>query len=144
MRRYSVLFLLLAGCAGGPPKGLEQIETIVVVYAENRSFDHLYGLFPGAEGIANATAEQKTQLDHDGTPLPKLPPVYIGGKPSAAFPDNRRTAHDAPPVNRRLTRCCRARSTPTTRTASRSRAARTTVRAMSNVGAWAMGSTARR
>jgi phospholipase C len=105
MRRYSVLLLLLAGCAGGPPKGLEQIETIVVVYAENRSFDHLYGLFPGAEGIANATAEEKTQLDHDGTPLPKLPPVYVGGKASSAFPDNLPNGPfriDAPPVNRRL------------------------------------------
>jgi len=103
--RYAVLFLLLAGCAGGPPKGLEQIETIVVIYAENRSFDHLYGLFPGAEGIANATAEQKTQLDHDGTPLAKLPPVYVGGKPSAAFPDNLPNGPfriDQPPVSRRL------------------------------------------
>src|SRR5580765_30880 len=105
MRRYAVFFLLLAGCAGGPPKGLEQIETIVVVYAENRSFDHLYGLFPGADGIANATAEQKTQLDHDGTPLPKLPPVYVQGKPSAAFPDdlpNGPFRIDLPPVSRRL------------------------------------------
>jgi phospholipase C len=105
MRRYAVLFLLLAGCAGGPPQGLEQIETIVVVYAENRSFDHLYGLFPGAEGIANATAEEKTQLDHDGTPLPKLPPVYVQGKPSAAFPDNLPNGPfriDLPPVSRRM------------------------------------------
>ena len=105
MRRYSVLLLLLAGCASGQQKGLEQIETIVVVYAENRSFDHLFGLFPGAEGIANATAEQKTQLDHDGTPLPKLPPVYVGGKASTAFPDNLPNGPfriDQPPVSRRF------------------------------------------
>ena len=38
--------------------GLAKIETIVVIYAENRSFDHLYGLFPGANGLANATPEQ--------------------------------------------------------------------------------------
>jgi phospholipase C len=104
--RWSVIaLLLLAGCASGPQKGLETIETIVVVYAENRSFDHLYGLFPGAEGIANATAEQKTQLDHDGTPLAKLPPVYVGGKPSAAFPaglPNGPFRIDLPPVSRRL------------------------------------------
>ena len=30
---------------------LRKIETIVVIYAENRSFDNLYGLFPGANGI---------------------------------------------------------------------------------------------
>jgi phospholipase C len=32
-------------------KGLQQIKTIVVIYAENRGFDNLYGLFPGANGI---------------------------------------------------------------------------------------------
>ena len=29
---------------------LARIKTIVVIYAENRSFDHLYGFFPGADG----------------------------------------------------------------------------------------------
>ena len=70
-----------AGCATqGTGDGLAKIEHIVVIYAENRSFDNLYGLFPGAEGVAGATAEQKTQLDHDGKPLPHLPPTYEGGK----------------------------------------------------------------
>src|SRR5438477_11961317 len=63
--------------------GIEKIQYIIVIYAENRSFDHLYGLFPGADGIAQATAEQKTQLDHDGKPLPHLPATYEGGKPRA-------------------------------------------------------------
>jgi len=31
-------------------EGLGKIRTIVVIYAENRSFDHLYGFFPGANG----------------------------------------------------------------------------------------------
>ena len=35
---------------------LSNVQTIVVIYAENRSFDHLYGFFPGANGIANASA----------------------------------------------------------------------------------------
>ena len=85
------------------PAGLEQIENIVVIYAENRSFDHLYGLFPGAEGIAQATAAQKTQLDHDGTPLPNLPPVYEGGKASDEYPKglpNGPFRIDSAPVNR--------------------------------------------
>src|SRR5882672_2188707 len=60
---------LLAGCTTTASPGLEQIETIVVIYAENRSFDHLYGLCPGASGLAQANDEQKTQLDHDGRPL---------------------------------------------------------------------------
>ena len=36
-------------------RGLDAIEHVVVIYAENRSFDHLFGLFPGANGIAHAT-----------------------------------------------------------------------------------------
>ncbi len=97
---------LLAGCASSPGD-LTRIDTIVVIYAENRSFDHLYGLFPGAEGIAQATAEQKTQLDHDGKPLPYLPPVYEGGRPStrlqavAGLP-NGPFRIDLPPVSRRM------------------------------------------
>src|SRR5256885_4698156 len=100
---------LLAGCASSPQgqaaDGLARIEHVVVIYAENRSFDHLYGLFPGADGIASATPEQKSQLDHDGSPLPHLPPVYDGGKPSPKFPQglpNGPFRVDAPPVNRRM------------------------------------------
>src|SRR5882724_8829598 len=66
--------------------GLARIKTIVVIYAENRSFDHLYGFFPGANGIANATAEQKTQLDHDGSALPYLTIFGLDGKPDRRFP----------------------------------------------------------
>jgi acid phosphatase len=99
----------LAACAAPETRraaGLERIEHVVVIYAENRSFDHLYGLFPGAEGIADATAEQKTQLDHDGRPLPHLPPVYTEkGSPDPRFPTalpNGPFRIDAPPVDRRL------------------------------------------
>jgi len=97
---------LVTGCAGtssGDKRGIERIENIVVIYAENRSFDHLYGLFPGAEGIANATAEQRTQLDHDGRPLPHLPPVYAHGRADTRFPQalpNGPFRIDAPPVDR--------------------------------------------
>ena len=103
------LIALGGACAGlpaGQAQGLDRIETIVVIYAENRSFDHLYGLFPGAEGIAQATAEQKTQLDHDGAPLPRLPPVYGQEKPDPRLAvvgtlPNGPFRIDAPPVNRR-------------------------------------------
>src|SRR5690242_268449 len=100
---------MLAGCAAqpaGPRAGLEKIQHIVVIYAENRSFDHLYGLFPGAEGIASATAGQYTQLDHDGQPLPHLPPVWTAdGKPDPRFPSalpNRPFRIDAPPISQTL------------------------------------------
>jgi len=98
--------LLASGCATrSSGDGLATIEHIVVIYAENRSFDHLYGLFPGAEGIAQATAEQKTQLDHDAKPLPHLPPVYEHGHASKRFPEKLANAPfriDAPPVNGRM------------------------------------------
>ncbi|HSU62330.1 MAG TPA: alkaline phosphatase family protein, partial [Burkholderiales bacterium] len=101
----AVVFVVLAGCAAAPSGGLERIETIVVVYAENRSFDHLYGLFPGANGIADATEEQKTQLDLDGSVLPHLPPVFTPqGKPDERYPEqlpNGPFRIDAPPFNRR-------------------------------------------
>src|SRR6266513_1259615 len=101
----AVVFLVLGGCPAAPSGGLERIETIVVIYAENRSFDHLYGLFPGANGIADATDEQKTQLDLDGTALPYLPPVFTPeGKPDERFPQklsNGPFRIDAPPLNRR-------------------------------------------
>jgi len=56
--------------------GLKRIEHIVVIYAENRSFDNLYGLFPGANGIARAAPSASIQTDHDGRPLPHLPKVW--------------------------------------------------------------------
>ncbi|HXT79212.1 MAG TPA: alkaline phosphatase family protein, partial [Acetobacteraceae bacterium] len=55
---------------------LNEISTVVVIYAENRSFDNLYGSFPGANGLSEAT--NTTQLDRDGTPLKELPPVWNG------------------------------------------------------------------
>src|SRR5437868_2277515 len=64
---------------------LAKIETVVVIYAENRSFDHLYGRFPDANGLDQATQEQKTQLDHDGTPLRQLT-VFNDGKVDVRFP----------------------------------------------------------
>jgi phospholipase C len=99
--------LFLAACAAPTQRSasLDRIDTIVVIYAENHSFDNLYGLFPGADGIANATAEQKTQIGHDGTPLAHLPPVYTNGKPDPKYPQslpNGPFRIDAPPVNARL------------------------------------------
>src|ERR687887_2784352 len=81
----ALAFLGAASCATPERGALARIQTIVVIYAENRSFDHLYGLFPGADGIAQASAQQKTQLDHDGRPLPHLPPVWEGDKPNPHF-----------------------------------------------------------
>ncbi len=64
-------------CAQESPKavpGLDKINHIVVIYLENRSFDNLYGLFPGANGVANAGDAAK-QVDRQGKPYDKLPPA---------------------------------------------------------------------
>jgi acid phosphatase len=105
--------LLLLSCTSAPRSppasqqpnaALGRIQHLVVIYAENHSFDNLYGLFPGAEGITQATAEQKTQLDHDGTPLQELVVFNHDGQPDARFPrmPNGPFQINAPPVNKRL------------------------------------------
>ena len=143
--RVAFTLLVLSGCAGAPSSaGLEQIDTIVVIYAENRSFDHLYGLFPGAEGIAQASVEQKTQLDHDGTPLPHLPPVYDPqGKPDPRFPTqglpNGPFRIDAPPVNRSFDEVLPDPSHTFSRHQEQINGGRNNMFvAMTNVGAWTM------
>src|SRR5205823_1694472 len=50
-------------------KGINKVDHVIVIYMENHSFDNLYGSFPGANGIANATRLQYTQID-TGTGLP--------------------------------------------------------------------------
>ncbi len=56
----------------------DDIHTVVVIYAENRSFDNLYGTFPGANGLANASKAATLQLDRDGKPMRGLPAVWGG------------------------------------------------------------------
>ncbi|MCP8940905.1 acid phosphatase [Alsobacter sp. SYSU M60028] len=93
---------LAAGCAAGvalatiwggagaraqmaAPAGLNQIETIVVLYMENRSFDHLFGNFPGANGLSNA-GDAAIQVDADGKPYAALPdPLDLRKKPPARY-----------------------------------------------------------
>ncbi len=78
--------LLLAACASSPPRGsdaaVNRIETVVVIYAENRAFDNLYGLFPGANGVPgvnpSSTRGAAPQKDFDGSVLPVLPPAWGG------------------------------------------------------------------
>jgi len=74
---------ILASASGA----LDKIKNVVVIYMENRSFNHLYGLFPGANGIANALANPSTyqQLDRDGIAvLPNLPAVWSANSAQAS------------------------------------------------------------
>jgi len=61
---------------------LQNIKNVVVIYAENRGFDNLYGLFPGANGVPGvnpkSAGKAEPQKDFDGTTLPSLPPTWGG------------------------------------------------------------------
>jgi acid phosphatase len=98
-------FAILVGCAGesgiptsrtsnGLPNGTaksddadaatralrSRVDTIVVIYAENRAFDSLYGNFPGAHGLSEV-------IDRDGRPLPAyVPQVDRNGSVLATLP----------------------------------------------------------
>lgn len=66
---------------------LDKIATIVVIYAENRAFDNLFGKFPGANGLDNAMKSGTyKQIDLDGSVLPALPSVWGGLTGSGVAP----------------------------------------------------------
>jgi acid phosphatase len=108
----SAVVLFLAGCAAPPhgPAGtsgnLARIEHIVVIFAENRSFDNLYGRYPGANGLDNASPSSWTQTDRNGAALATLPPVWKSRTAAdPAYPNNLPNQPfriDAPPINQPL------------------------------------------
>jgi acid phosphatase len=87
----------IAGCAGmsAPrPHSLNSlVDTIVVIYAENRSFDNLFGRFPGARGIdevlhkdGTPTLDYVPQRDRDGSLLRELPRTWGGATAAGVTP----------------------------------------------------------
>jgi len=64
--------------AGPPPKTAGKIQHVIVIMQENRSFDHYFGMFPGADGFT---------LDSDGNPTDSNPDPALGGKQVKAFHD---------------------------------------------------------
>jgi phospholipase C len=74
----SCLIFSNTGRGQSAPRGIGAIETVLVIYAENRSFDNLYGLFPGANGLENVGPEMALQRDRDGSVLKELPQVWGG------------------------------------------------------------------
>ena len=70
-----------------------KVSNVVVIYAENRAFDDLYGNFPGAEGLAQVVDRDGRPLpayypqrDRDGTVLPTLPQTWGGVTASGYTP----------------------------------------------------------
>jgi acid phosphatase len=71
---------------GGTVALAAAIQNIVIIYAENRTFDNMFGNFPGAHGLGEVldaqghpTAAYVPQKDRDGTTvLAKLPKTWGG------------------------------------------------------------------
>ena len=86
--------LALSGCGGSDDDApvdtttalQTKVQNIVVIYAENRSFDNLFGNFPGANGLSavvdasgKPTSAYVPQKDRDGaTVLTTLPQTWGG------------------------------------------------------------------
>ncbi len=85
----AVLGGLLLACAriGDDRVGTRvPIDHIVVLFLENRSFDHLFGTYPGAEGLASYRGQQ---TDKNAVTYARLPaPLGRDGKPDPRFPDD--------------------------------------------------------
>ncbi|MDF2640062.1 MAG: acid phosphatase [Novosphingobium lindaniclasticum] len=61
----------------------EAIETVVVIFAENRSFNNLFADFPGLEQpLAQVPPERTRQRDRDGKVMERLPKIWEGLVPS--------------------------------------------------------------
>jgi acid phosphatase len=78
-------------CTPGPLQ--TDVQNIVFIYAENRSFDGLFGKFPGAHGLnevvdasGNPTAGYNAQKDRDGTTVLANLPQTWGGATVASNP----------------------------------------------------------
>ena len=85
--RKTLFFIFLAiatpTLAASPPErrpGLDRIGHIIVLFLENRSFDHLYGMFPGADGVDDA-GFAAIQVSAAGLQFQRLPAVIINRSP---------------------------------------------------------------
>ena len=66
------------------------IETVVVIYAENRSFNNLFADFPGLSQPLSAVPPARTlQRDRDGRLLHKLPKIWDGLVPDKQVVEHR-------------------------------------------------------
>jgi phospholipase C len=81
---------LVAACATVPPSQgpsspatIAKINHVIVIYLENRSYDNLYGEFPGADGIVGLAPARYRQIDSTGAPYSVLPQA-----PDANLPTN--------------------------------------------------------
>ena len=99
--------LTMGGCASGEPRAhvdaatpltpgatdvllRQHIHNVVVLYAENRSFNNMFVDFPGlAQPLAQVPVAATRQRDRDGSVLTTLPPVWGGMVPQSQVVDHR-------------------------------------------------------
>lgn len=73
----------------------DAIDTVVIIYAENRSFNNLFGDFPGVEQPLSAVPpERYLQRDRDGGVLKQLPPIWEGLVPHRQVVEHREYLSD--------------------------------------------------
>ncbi|MEA2786454.1 MAG: hypothetical protein QOF71_2558 [Candidatus Eremiobacteraeota bacterium] len=101
----ALLCAVAAGCGGGGSGGAtpaapgqtpaatpgptlqSAIKNVIVIYQENWSFDSLYGRFPGANGLNNASTANYGQIDKtSGAAITTLPQPLNNGVPDPNFP----------------------------------------------------------
>src|SRR3546814_4179595 len=60
------------------------------IYAENRSFNNLFGDFPGVEQpLSGVAPDRSLQRDRDGSVLERLPPIWEGLVPHRQVVEHR-------------------------------------------------------
>ena len=76
------VLLVAAAVPGFSQSALDKLRAgvkhIIIIYQENWSFDALYGRFPGANGISNASPEALAQRDRSGAALTAAPAPMNG------------------------------------------------------------------
>lgn len=67
-----------------------KIDTVVVIYAENRSFNNLFADFPGLQHPLSAVPRERfLQRDRDGSVLERLPKIWEGLVPEKQVVEHR-------------------------------------------------------
>jgi acid phosphatase len=69
----------------------KHVQHVVVIYAENRSFNNLFADFPGLEKpLSSLQPHEYQQRDRDGSLLKTLPPIWGGMVPWEQVADHRK------------------------------------------------------
>jgi phospholipase C len=79
-----------------PDGGLSKIQHVIVIMQENRSFDHYFGTFPGADGIP---------VDAQGNPTVCVPDPHLDGSCVAPYHDTADKNAGGPHTNAAFLTC---------------------------------------